>query len=282
MSFGQVIWPGGTAGSPHSSVATCRTVARSLVVNPAGSTSRTCRPGGMADRINVILVSFGTARHSAVSLADPAPIMTPPGFTPGEDRAAAPTDGACDAEPDVAVPATVVPQAASPITSPAVMPPSAARLAAPTGAPSVLIATPFRPGRYPGGAPLFRPLRPPTGQDPRGRPGRLGRPRGLGAGRVRCAHARRSVLVRAGLAAPNPPALTWTGHGTVWFRPARLPFNRTCRRRVSAGYPMILEDRFRMRMRRTAFHDHAEEAAAIQPKIERKLVSLESCPPACS
>src|SRR5215470_4975418 len=209
MSFGQVIWPGGTAGSPHSSVATCRTVARSLVVNPAGSTSRTCRPGGMADRINVILVSFGTARHSAVPLADPAPIMTPPGFTPGEDRAAAPTDGACDAEPDVAVPATVVPQAASPITSPAVMPPSAARLAAPTGVPSVLIATPFRPGRYPGGAPLFRPLRPPTGQDPRGRPGRPGpvprsrggpgqvRPRppfGVGAGRPGCPKPTRTYL----------------------------------------------------------------------------------------
>src|SRR5262252_5668958 len=113
--------------------------------------------------MNVILVSFGTARHSAVSLADPAPIMTPPGFTLGEGWAAAPTACACDAEPDAAAPATVVPQAASPSTSPAVMSPSAARLAAPTGVPTVLITTPFRPGRYPGGAPLFRPLHPPPG-----------------------------------------------------------------------------------------------------------------------
>src|SRR5262252_4135048 len=157
--------------------------------------------------MNVILVSFGTARHSAVSLADPAPIMTPPGFTLGEGWAAAPTAGARDAEPDVA-PATVVPQAASPSTSPAVMPPSAARLAAPTGLPSVLIATPS----------------------------------GRGAIRAapRCSarySPRRAVLVRAGLAAPNPPAHTWTGHGTVWFRPARLPFNRSwgraCFRRIS-------------------------------------------------
>src|SRR5215472_3566764 len=172
MSFGQVIWPGGTAGSEHSSVASCRTVARSLTVNPAGSTSCTCRLGGRGDSMNVILVSFGTARHSTVSLADPAPIMSPPGFTLGEDWAAAPTAGARDAEPDAAVAATVVPQAASPITSPAVMPPSAARVAAPTGLPGVLIATPFRPGRYPGGAPLFRPLHPPAGRNPRGRPGR--------------------------------------------------------------------------------------------------------------
>src|SRR5690349_8800483 len=142
MSFGQVIWPGGTAGSAHSSVASCRTVARSLTVDPAGSTSRTCRLGGRGDSMNVILVSFGTARHSAVSLAEPAPIMTPPGFTLGKGWAATPTPGGCDAEPDTAVPAAVVPQAPSPITSPAVMPPSAARLAAPTGLPSVLIAAP--------------------------------------------------------------------------------------------------------------------------------------------
>src|SRR6516225_3816976 len=92
--------------------------------------------------MNVILVSFRTARHSAVSLADPAPIMGPPGFTLGEGWAAARTAGVCDAEPDAAAPATVVPQAASPSTSPAVMPPSAARPAAPTGLTSVLIATP--------------------------------------------------------------------------------------------------------------------------------------------
>src|SRR5204863_9686613 len=93
----------------------------------------------------------------------PAPIMTPPGFTLGEGWAAAPTAGARDAGPDapVPVPATVVPQAASAIMRPAVMLPSAARLAAPSGLPSVLIATPFRPGRYPGGAPLFHPPRPP-------------------------------------------------------------------------------------------------------------------------
>src|SRR5436189_195326 len=82
----------------------------------------------------------------------PAPIMTPPGFTLGEGWAAAPTAGARDAGPDapvpVPVPATVVPQAASAIMRPAVMLPSAARLAAPSGLPSVLIATPFRPGRY--------------------------------------------------------------------------------------------------------------------------------------
>src|SRR6185437_16440864 len=150
MSFGHVIRPGGVAGSAHSSVASCRTVARSLTVNPAGSTSRTCRLGGSVDRIIVILVSFGTARHSAVSLADPAPIITPPGFTPlAEGWTAAPTAGGCDAGADAAVPApaTVVPQAASPIMSPAVMPPSAARLAAPSGLPSLLIATPFRAGR---------------------------------------------------------------------------------------------------------------------------------------
>src|SRR5207248_5575804 len=147
MSFGQVIRPGGTAGSPHSSVASCRTMARSLTVNPAGSTSRTCRVGGRADRMNVILVSLGTARHSAVSLADPAPIMTPPGFTLGDGWAPAPTAGARDAEPDAAVPvpATVLPQAASPITSPAVMAPSGARLAASSGLPSLLLAPPFAP-----------------------------------------------------------------------------------------------------------------------------------------
>src|SRR5215467_13205335 len=167
--------------------------------------------------MNVILVSFGTARHSAVSLADPAPIMTPPGFTLGEGWAAAPTACACDAEPDAA-PATVVPQAASPSTSPAVMPPSARRLAAPTGLPSVLIATPSGRGAI-RAAPRCSARYSPRRADPRGRP------RGPGAGRARCAHARRPVLVRAGLAAPNPPAHTWTGHGTVWFRPARLPFN---------------------------------------------------------
>src|SRR6516164_3597121 len=112
MSFGHVIWPGGTAGNAHSSVASCRTVARSLMVNPAGSTSRRCWLGGRVESMNVILVRFGTARQSAVSLAGPAAIMTPPGFTPLTDGwAVALTAGACDAVPEAAVPApaTVVP-----------------------------------------------------------------------------------------------------------------------------------------------------------------------------
>src|SRR5262249_19471262 len=174
------------AGSETSRVASCPTEARSLTVAPAGSTSRTCRLGGRGDSMNVILVSFGTARHSAASLADPAPIMTPPGFTLGEDWAAAPTAGACDAEPDAAGRATAVPEAASRITSPAVMPFSAARLAVPIGLPGVLITTPFRPGRYPGGAPLFRPRQPPAGRIRGAGLAARGRPRGLGAGRARC------------------------------------------------------------------------------------------------
>src|SRR5262249_61866981 len=134
------------AGSETSRVASCPTEARSLTVAPAGSTSRTCRLGGRGDSMNVILVSFGTARHSAVSLADPAPIMTPPGFTLGEDWAAAPTAGACDAEPDAAVPATVVPQAASPITSPAVSSPTGRAPGAPTRPPGAPLTTPAPPG----------------------------------------------------------------------------------------------------------------------------------------
>src|SRR6266516_4653514 len=209
MLFGHAIWPGGTAGSPQSSAASCRTVARSLTVNPAGSTSRTRWLGGRVDSMNVIRVSLGTARHSAVSLADPAPIITPPGFTLGDGWAAAPAAGAREAGPDAAVPvpATVVPQAASPIMSPAVMPPSAARLAAPSGLPSVLIATPFGRGAIRAAPRCF--ARPPTGRDPRGRPGRPGpapRSRGgpgqgapapavlVGAGRPGCPKPTRTQL----------------------------------------------------------------------------------------
>src|SRR5215472_9701232 len=240
MSFGQVIWPGGTAGRAHSSVASCRTVAGSLTVNPVGSTSRTCRLGGRGDCMNVILVSFGTARHSAVSLADPAPIMTPPGFTLGEGWMAAPTAGACDAEPDAAVPATVVPQAASPIMSPAVMPPSAARLAAPSGLPSALIATPFRPAALS----RRRPAAPPA-TAPR-RAGSAGPAWPPGAGPA--------VSGRAGPGAPTPAVRCWCG--PAWLpqthphilgratapsgsvRPGS-PSTDHGGGRVSAGYPTI-------------------------------------------
>src|SRR5215472_4871820 len=227
MSLGHVRWPGGTAGSAHSSVASCRTVARSLMVNPAGSTSRRCRLGGRVDSMNVILVRFGTARHSAVSLADPGPIMTPPGFTPLTDGwAVALTAGACDAAPDEAVPApaTVVPHAASTIMSPAVMPPSTACPAAPSGLPGVLIATPSGRGAVRAAPRWFTRHGPPPGGIRGAGLAARGRPRGLGAGRARCAHARRSVLVRAGLAAPNPPAHIWTPHGKIWF-PRHGDFN---------------------------------------------------------
>src|SRR5215472_5327148 len=238
MSFGQVIWPGGTAGRAHSSVASCRTVAGSLTVNPVGSTSRTCRLGGRGDCMNVILVSFGTARHSAVSLADPAPIMTPPGFTLGEGWAAAPTAGARDAEPDVA-PATVVPQAASPSTSPAAMPPSAARLAAPTGLPGVLIATPSGRGAI-RAAPRCS--------------ARYGPPPGGSAGPAWPPGAGPAVSGRAGPGAPTPAVRCWCG--PAWLpqthphilgratapsgsvRPGS-PSTDHGGGRVSAGYPTI-------------------------------------------
>src|SRR6266704_1001575 len=157
MSFGQIIRPAGTAGSPHSSVASSRTVARSLIGNPAGSTSRTCRFGGLVDSMKTIRVSFGIARHSATSFDGPGPIITPPGLIPLGDGCAAapPADARAAGPPDAAVPdpATVVPQAARPIIRPAAMPPSAARLAGPSGLPSVLIATPFRTGAVPRVAP---------------------------------------------------------------------------------------------------------------------------------
>src|SRR5580700_908011 len=108
MSFGHIIRPGGTAGSAHISVASSRTVARSLIGNPAGSTARTCRFGGLVDSVKVIRVSCGIARHRATSFAGPGPIITPPGFTPLADGCtltAAPPDGAGVAgPPDAAVP----------------------------------------------------------------------------------------------------------------------------------------------------------------------------------
>src|SRR5579863_6157018 len=229
MSLGHVIWPGGTAGRPHSSAASWRTVARFLIGNPAGSTSRTCRLGGLAESMKVIRVSAGTARHSAACFGG-APTITPPGFTPLTDGcgvAAAPTAGARDAgPPDAAVPApaTVVPQAARPIMSPAAMPPSAARPAAPRGLPSVLIVTPFWTGAL-RAAPRLSSATAPAGQirgagwPPGAGPAVSGRARGRG---VSPAPAIR-VLVRAGLAAPGPPAHSSTGQRTGWFRPARIP-----------------------------------------------------------
>src|SRR5260370_30149426 len=190
MAFGHAPRPGGSGGSAHSSVASCRTVAGSLMVNPAGSTSRTCRPGGRVDRRNVIRVSADTARHSAVALADPAPIITPPGFTPLTDGWAVAAAPAAGAVPDAAVPvpATVVPQAASPIMSPAAMPPSATRPAAPSGLPSVLIATPSEPGAA-GPRPAVSPALAPVGRIPEPEPPAPGRPRAPRAGRARPATA---------------------------------------------------------------------------------------------
>src|SRR5579859_3471542 len=154
MSFGHAIWPTRITGSPHSSVASRRTVARSLTWNPAGRISRTCRLGGLPDSMKTIRVSCGMARHSAASLAGPGPIITPPGLIPlGDGWAAAPpaADAGFAGPPDAAVPvpATVVPHAARPIIRPAEMQPSAARLAASTGLPGVLMVTPFRTGAGP-------------------------------------------------------------------------------------------------------------------------------------
>src|SRR5262249_29748967 len=120
-------------------------------VNPPGSTSRTCRSAGRVDSLKVIRVSLGIPRHMAARAAALAGIITPPGFTPLADgravaRAApAGLPGAAAPDPAVSVPATVLPQAASPITRPAAMPPSAARRAAPPGLPRVIITTPSAP-----------------------------------------------------------------------------------------------------------------------------------------
>src|SRR5262249_36706021 len=124
------------------------------MVNPAGSTSRTCRVGGLVDRMKVIRVSLGIARHIAGRAGALTGMFTPPGFTaPGDGRgvvcAAVAGPGPATAVPAVPVPATVLPQAASPIMRPAAMPPSVARVAASRGLPSVIIATPPAPPNLP-------------------------------------------------------------------------------------------------------------------------------------
>ena len=106
--------------------------------------------------------------------------------------------------PPVPAPAAVVPQAASPIMSPAMMPPSAARLAAPSGLPSVLIATPF--GRdairaAPRCAARHGP--PPGGIRGAGLAAR-GRPRGLGAGPVMRTRSRRADVGAGWPGCPKP------------------------------------------------------------------------------
>src|SRR5579859_6810793 len=222
MSFGQAIMPGGTVGSAHSSVASCRTVARSLIGNPAGSTSWRCRFGGLVDSMKVIRISVGIARHRATFLAGPGPTITPPGFTLGVGLmvpAAPPalSGVAGPPEPAVPVPATVVPQAASPTMRPAVTPPRAARLAAPGSLAIVRIATPSGRGRFRAAPSVLPPA--PYRADPRGRPARPGpAPRSWsGPGRGTPAPAAQ-LLVRAGPAAPGLPAPTSTVPRAGWFR----------------------------------------------------------------
>jgi len=83
--FGHISVPAGTRGSAHSSVASCRTVTASRMVNPRGSTSRTCRSAGWVDSRKVIRVSLGISRHMAIRADALAGIITPPGFTPPPD-----------------------------------------------------------------------------------------------------------------------------------------------------------------------------------------------------
>src|SRR5215831_5892026 len=200
--FEHISWPARTRGSPHSSVASCRTVAGSRMVNPAGSTARTCRFAGRVDSLKVIVVSLGISRHMATRAAAPAGIITPPGFTVladgGAVARAAPAGppGAVAADPADPGPATVFPQAASPIIKPAAMPPSAARAAAPFGLPNVIIATPSHRRAWVG-APRSRPPRlVPGGSTGPARPPRTG-PAALGRALGLVRPARRGVLVRA-------------------------------------------------------------------------------------
>src|SRR5262249_58313953 len=98
------------------------------MVNPAGSTSRTCRFGGLVDRMKVIRVSLGIARHIAARAGTLAGIITPPGFTaPGDGRgvacaAVAGPPGPATAVPAVPVPAPALPPAARPLLTPAALP----------------------------------------------------------------------------------------------------------------------------------------------------------------
>src|SRR5262249_28875738 len=91
--------------------------------------------------------------------------------------------GPATAVPAVPVPATVLPQAASPIMRPAAMPPSVARVAAPRGLPSVIIATPSAPRNLEAVPAAF--ARRGSRRDPRGRPRPPGpAPRPLRRGRA--------------------------------------------------------------------------------------------------
>ena len=189
------------------------TVAGSLMANPAGSTFRAevlaQWSGGRHERHPGLHGNWpGAARRTRRPGADRRSAQVGPRRSPTAGPWRPPrAAGARDAGPDAAVPvpATVVPQAASPIMSPAAMPPSAARLAAPSGLPSVLVATPFRTGGSQPAPRCSRLPRPPAGQNARGKAWPPDLPRGSGqAGPGAPAPAGSGVGLRTTLGFPKP------------------------------------------------------------------------------
>src|SRR5579859_3709372 len=111
------------------------------MVTPAGCTSRACT-GSHIVLVRTMRVSFGISAQSRTCLSG-AEIIGPPGLTLGTVFVAALLPGADAGLTGPPAPATAFPQAASPITRPAAIPPSASRLATPPLLPGVSITDSF-------------------------------------------------------------------------------------------------------------------------------------------